>query len=305
MKYAPIVLFAYKRLDHLQRCIHALQSNYLSNESELYIYSDAPRSDNDACGVEKVRGFIKKIKGFKHITIIERETNYGLARSFIEGNTEILSRYERMIGLEDDNLTAPFFLKYMNDALELYKNEDEVICISGYCFPLKKSLPNTYFLRGADTWSYGTWRRGWALFNRDAESLLRQLKEKKMTKAFNINDSINYSKMLEDQIAGIIDSWGIRWYASAFLHGKLNLYPGKSLVQNIGHDGTGEHKDSLDAFKTELYSKVIEVKKIPIKESKEVLKLLQEFYNKLYDKHSFIFTCSAKIKSALYNIIKH
>ena len=59
----------------------------------------------------------------KRVHIIEREKNYGLARSIIDGVTTQVNAYGRTIVLEDDLVTAPYFLQFMNSALEMYKDE--------------------------------------------------------------------------------------------------------------------------------------------------------------------------------------
>lgn len=125
-KYAPILLFVYNRPEHLKQTMETLQNNTLAAESELYIYSDAARKDTDEAAVAEVRNYIHKITGFKSITLIEREKNWGLARNIIDGVTTQVNRFGRVIVMEDDLITAPYFLQFMNDALETYKDEPRV-----------------------------------------------------------------------------------------------------------------------------------------------------------------------------------
>ena len=150
-------------------------------------------------------------------------------------------QYESIIVLEDDMVTSPYFLTYMNEALEKYADDDRVVSIHGWVFPVAKSLPEAFFLLGADCWGWATWRRGWDCFNNNGQFLLNELKCRKLIHAFDFNGLYPYSKMLESQIKGKNDSWAVRWHASAFLAGKLTLYPGRSLVHNIGNDNSGTH----------------------------------------------------------------
>jgi len=267
LQLAPIALFVYNRPDHTRRTIDALRQNKLANESELIIFSDAPKSEVQAVAVREVRKYIREIEGFKSVAIVEREANLGLARSIIDGVTTIVNNYGRIIVLEDDMVTSPYFLTYMNEALEKYTNDERVVSIHGYAYPVKEPLPEAFFLPGANCWGWATWQRGWALFNGDGQYLLDELKHRKLIRAFDFNGAYPYSKMLKGQIKGKNDSWAVRWYASVFLAGKLTLYPGRSLVHNIGFDGSGKHCDATEVWATELSSNPINLKGIEVKTS--------------------------------------
>lgn len=236
----PIVLFTYNRPEHTRRTVEALQKNELASDSELYIYSDGPK---DADAVDKVKGvreYLNTIQGFKKLNIIHRDKNYGLSESVIHGVTEVVTAFEKVIVLEDDMVTSPFFLRYINEALTLYADEPRVASIHGYIYPIN-DLPDTFFIKGADCWGWGTWKRAWDHFEADGRVLLQQLEDHRLQKTANFNNSFNYTQMLKDQIAGNNDSWAVRWYFSAFLNDLLTLYPGRSFVQNIGHGAGASH----------------------------------------------------------------
>uniref|UniRef100_A0A832G832 Glycosyltransferase n=1 Tax=Ignavibacterium album TaxID=591197 RepID=A0A832G832_9BACT len=276
--FAPIALFVYKRPNHLKLTIEALIKNYLIEESELFIFSDGPKSDKDEIQVNEVRKFIKELKGFKKIFLIERETNFGLSKSIISGVTELVDKYGKIIVLEDDLVTSPFFVKYMNDALTYYNNIDEVISIHGYMYPLNAILPETFFLRGADCWGWGTWKRAWNLFEPDGKKLLRELEEQNLLSKFDWEGALTNVRMLKNFIKGKNDSWAIRWHASAFLNNKLTLYPGKSLINNIGTDGLGTNVRKTNIYNTTLTSEQIEIKSIPLEENLYVRELLKIYF---------------------------
>ncbi len=242
MNLSPIVLFVYNRPWHTQQTVEALQKNKLAKESELFIYADGKRKkkeeDND---IEKVRQYIKTIAGFKKITIIEREKNFGLADNIITGVTEIVNEYGKIIVLEDDIITSSGFLKYMNDALTLYKNEKQVMHISGYMFPVKNTLPDTFFFNTASCWGWATWSDSWENFNPDPKILLAELKRKNLIKTFNLNGAYKFTDQLIKNIKRKNKTWAVKWYASFFLKGGSSLHPYPSLCNNIGFDGTGEN----------------------------------------------------------------
>ncbi len=281
VKTAPIALFVYNRLSHTEQTIQALNRNYLSSDSDLYIFSDAPKEDTDHHSVSQVRNYIHSITGFKSIHIIERTHNMGLANSIIDGVTTIVNRYGRVIVLEDDLVTNAYFLQYMNDGLEMYENESKVASIHGYIYPLQNAheLPDTFFIRGADCWGWATWKRAWDVFEADGELLLTKLNEnEKLRYLFNFNDTENYILMLEQQILGINNSWAVRWYASTFLEGMKTLYPARTLIKNIGLDNTGTHCGQTGKFNSEYWENYTGLHKISICESREAREKIQLFF---------------------------
>lgn len=278
MNPAPIALFAYNRPEHTRRTVEALQKNGLAAESDLIIFSDAPNKPEAAAAVREVREYLRTVCGFRSVSIIERTENLGLANSIIDGVTTIVNKYGRIIVLEDDLVTSPYFLRFMNDSLNMYELDENVVSIHGYMFPVKRQLPETFFLRGANSWGWATWARAWFLFEPDGKKLLDELRKRNLAYQFDVNGSYPYTKMLEDQIAGKNASWAIRWRASVFLVNGLTLFPGKSLVQNIGHDSSGVHCGDSDEFEVALSTAPINVLRIPLGECSEALAALTCYY---------------------------
>ena len=284
-KTAPIILFAYNRPEHTKKTADSLQKNFLAQESEIFIFSDGPKSESDAVKVQEVRDYLKRISGLKKINIIERERNIGLANSIISGVTEIINRCGKAVIMEDDLVSSQHFLEYMNDALDFYEKEEKVISIHGYIYPikhsLKKKLPETFFLKGADCWGWATWKRGWNLFEPDGGKLLRELEERNLFYEFDFDGSYPYSNMLRRQIAGQNDSWAIRWYASAFLRGKLTMYPRESLIKNIGQDNSGTHSGNSRAKDAAMAKEKIKISKIPTEENMAARKILTKYFKSM------------------------
>ena len=238
---APIALFAYKRPEHLASCLDSLLDNPEAPNTELWIFCDGPRSDTDEPSVLEVRELARKVHGFSRVTVIEQPRNIGLAASVISGVSHVLNGSERVIVVEDDLIVSPDFLAFMNQGLDIYADVPDVVSIHGFTYAVATPLPQSFFLRGADCWGWATWRRGWAVFNPDGQALLNELDSRGLGKSFDFGGVYPYRQMLVEQVSGKVDSWAIRWNASAFLANKLTLYPGVSLVENIGMDGSGTH----------------------------------------------------------------
>ena len=278
---APICLFVYNRPEHTRRTVDALRSNIFADESDLIIFADGPKSDEQAAKVSEVRQYIKGIKGFKSVSINEHETNLGLANSVINGVSLVVNKFGRIIVLEDDLLTSPYFLSYMNDALDLYETVEKVVSVHGYVYPVNEHLPETFLLPGADCWGWATWSRGWDCFNSDGQFLRDELRRRELEHVFDYNGSYPFVEMLEGQVNGENDSWAIRWYASAFLLEKLTLYPGRSLVENIGNDSSGTHCEESSAFNVRLSDGPIILDRVKIESSYMGMKAFEKYFKRI------------------------
>lgn len=279
--YAPILLFVYNRPEHTRRVIESLKANAEAADSELFIYADQARSETDIQQVSEVRRLIRSTDGFKQVTVIEREKNWGLARNVIDGVTTQVNAHGRVIVLEDDLVVAPHFLRFMNDVLEMYKNEEKVGHIQACDFTKDPSLPDTFLIRWTGSWGWATWERAWKHFNPDGKELLSRLEERHLTRYFDFNGNYPFTRMLRRQIAGKNNSWAIRWNASLFLDGILSLNVGKSLVQNTGFDGSGTNCGGGGLYATDLWMNPLPVSPIsPVEENKEARKVFERYYRR-------------------------
>lgn len=277
--YAPVVIFVYDRLEHLRLTINSLQLNNLAQKTDLFIYSDAAKLKENEENVVSVRKYISSITGFQSIKIIHRESNLGLANSIISGVSETLKEYKKVIVLEDDLITSPYFLNYMNDALELYKDHSEVASIHGYIYPIdNKGLPDYFFIKGADCWGWATWDRAWRHFEPDGKLLLQQLETCQNKVDFDFSGGYKYTKMLRDQVLGKNNSWAIRWYASAFLRGMVTLYPSRSFVHNTGNDGSGTHSETTDHFDAKILNTYPVLSLVDTQESPEARARIRQYF---------------------------
>ncbi|NEU10330.1 glycosyltransferase family 2 protein [Flavihumibacter sp. R14] len=280
---APIALFVYNRPEHTRRTIKFLQQNLLADESRLFVFSDAATSPQDETNVKEVREFLKTVSGFKKVEIVERPKNLGLAASIIDGVTRLVKEYGKVIVFEDDLISSPYTLQYFNDALRRYEREDKVMHIGAYMYPLggdaeEKTidLPETFFYRAATSWGWATWERAWNHFEPDIDKLMQQFNSKKISD-FSIDRTMNFWKQMREFKAGKNNSWAIRWYASIFLKGGLTLNPSESLINNIGHDGSGVHSGVNDIYNVVVNHKPITCFPDLIEENTEAYKCIRNF----------------------------
>jgi hypothetical protein len=245
---SPIVLFAFARPDHILRTLEALAANVLADQSDLIVYSDAARNESEAVKVRAVRDLVNAASGFRSLTVIERETNYGLARNIVEGVTEVCKHYGRVIVLEDDIVTSPHFLSFMNAALDRYADDPCVWHVSGWNYPIDpEGLGDAFFWRAMNCWGWATWADRWEFFQKDPQCLIESWDEEKI-KRFNLDGAHDFWGQITANQAGNLDTWAIFWYATIFENGGLCLNPARSFVSNIGHDGSGENCGGSDLF---------------------------------------------------------
>ena len=275
--FAPIALFVYNRPEHTRRTIKFLQQNLLANESRLFIFSDAAKDSSQQLLVDEVRAIIRLVDGFKSVEIIERKTNFGLAESIIDGVSTLVFEYGKVIVFEDDLISSAYTLQYFNDALQRYQNEEKVMHIGAYMYPLKgENLPETFFYRAATSWGWATWERAWKDFEPDVNKIIARFDRKKKNE-FSIEGTMNFWKQIIEFKLGRNNSWAIRWYASIFLKGGLTLNPSKSLINNIGHDGSGIHSGLNDIYHVIINPVPLTTFPEKIEENKEAYLAIKDF----------------------------
>jgi hypothetical protein len=274
---APIALFVYNRPEHTRRTIKFLQQNLLADESRLFIFSDAAKDSSQQVFVNEVRDIIKQVDGFKSVELIERKTNLGLAESIIDGVSMLVSEYGKVIVFEDDLISSAYTLQYFNDALFRYQNEEKVMHIGAYMYPLKaENLPETFLYRAATSWGWATWDRAWKDFEPDINKIIDRFDRKKRLE-FSIDGTMNFWKQIIEFKSGRNNSWAIRWYASIFLKGGLTLNPSKSLINNIGHDGSGIHSGLNDIYHVIINPLPVTTFPDKIEENREAYLAIKEF----------------------------
>ncbi|MBF0443636.1 MAG: glycosyltransferase [Oligoflexales bacterium] len=279
---APIVLFVYNRPEYTRRTINALQKNLLAIESDLFIYSDAPKNESEIGKVKEVRSFIRSISGFKNITVIEREKNWGLADSIIDGVTNTIKDYKKVIVLEDDLETSPYFLHFMNENLAYYKDKKTVWHISGWNYPFNFDVNEDLFLiRVMSCWGWGTWDDRWQHFEKNTDQLVNDF-SKNDIKRFNLDGCYDLWNQVLANKSKKINTWAIYWYATIFKKNGLCINPVLSYVRNIGLDGTGENctNNPYEKFSSLNNSKDIKFPDM-LEENPEMLSIIKNGFKKI------------------------
>lgn len=298
--YPPIIITVYKRLDHLQNLILSLVNNKNSQDYHVIIISDGNKGLDDKNDVYRLREYLYELNQFQKIEIVLRARNYGLEKNITSAISSTLQIFDKVIVLEEDLILSKHFIEYITNALALYENVENVISIHGYSYPLNiESSNSTFFIRGADCWGWGTWRRGWRYYNDNSALNAFYILSMGEIRNFNFNFSYPYYMMLILNIFKKKKSWAINWYASAFINNKITLYPSSPLVFNSGLDSSGENCNQISGFndRFDLSNKIdcIQIDNIEsvvhrnafqlfFKKNFSIIKRLTRYLNRIYEK---------------------
>lgn len=286
---APVILFVYNRPVHTEKMLISLKENDLAVESKLYVYIDGPKPKMTKEALDKIEQVKKVVRSEQwcgEVNIVESNVNQELCNLLPIVLDEIFLKHEKAIVLEDDLILSKCFLKYMNEALDLYEDEERVMQVGGHLPPTNKKLPDTFFLKITTSWGWATWRRAWKYFNPSGKELLKGILQQDVNQ-FNFDGNTDMMYLLERSANGIKNHWDVRWYASVYLKGGYTLFPQKSVVRNIGHDGSGincPENFMSDTYHTQSIASTINVEKIALIEEnigtrREVLKFYEKINN--------------------------
>ena len=282
-EYAPLVLFVYNRPMHVKKNLNILNAIKYVENTRLFIFSDAPKSEIDKTAVDEVRNYIeefaRKESKFKSVDIILSPSNKGLANSIIYGVSQIIHQFGQVIVLEDDLVVSNDFIEYMNNALEYYKDKKNIWSISGYTFPMKaldKYKNDVYIARRGCSWGWATWEDRWSTVDWD----VRDYNDIR----FNLKKRIDFGKwgqdlpfMLDANVYGYNHSWAIRWCYAAYKQNKYTVYPKISRVVSNGTDGSGtNYRKRINKYDSFLYEGNEKCKFSDVEES---LPIRKEFRN--------------------------
>lgn len=270
LEYAPVALFAFKRPKTLQAVLESLEKNPQFSATQIYAFCDGPRPDAPpevVAGVLETRQVLKRWQERAAIELVTSDVNRGLHRQIPDGISRVLDRHDRVIVLEDDILVSPFFLEYMNQALEIYADDPRVMQVSAFMFKVGGKLPETFFYNVNSCWGWGTWRRAWQHFDDDASTLLKQLTRRPDFSMYDFNGGQNgcfYDQLVKNHL-GDLKSWAVKWHTSMYLKGGFCLHPRKTLVKNIGFGADGTNCVASDErYSVDLSEKSIAVERIPV-----------------------------------------
>ena len=255
-KFAPLVVFTHLRINELKKCISSLKKCKESKNTHLYIISDGAVDQIQEIKINKIRKYIRSIKGFKKKTIYLRKKNFGLSKNILSGVTKIINKHGKIIVLEEDIIVQKEFINFMNLNLEKYKNESKIWHISGWNYNVNISSSfDAYCIRTMNCWGWGTWKNRWINYKKNPNKIINKWSKQKISK-FNFDNTINFYSQIVRNYKKQINTWAVFWYATIFENNKLCINPTISLTENIGIGKKATHTINVDdIFKSKFENK--------------------------------------------------
>lgn len=242
---APVLIPTLNRYNHFKNCVDSLAKCTHADKTDLFVAFDYPLNESHWEGYKNIRNYIRSIKGFKSVNIIQRETNFGAWKNVQDTRLQIFENNNRLILSEDDNIFSPDFLVFVNRGLDVYEDREDIYSISGYQYPLvmpKNYNQDVYLWQGYSAWGVGIWREKWKKVPWERDEAINKIKRflKSYTSIYKHHKVANHYipaklKMIEqNRIHG--DGY-INLYQ--FLNNMYSVFPVISRVRNMGHDGSG------------------------------------------------------------------
>lgn len=285
---APICLFTYNRVDETIQTINALKNNYLAKWSDLIIFSDGPKNKQAIKNVFELRKFLKTVTGFKSVIIHESSENKGLANSIITGVNQTVNEYGKVIVVEDDLITMPNFLDFMNQALDFYATIKKIQSINGFSLKIECKA-DIYFHNRTFPWGWGTWKDRWSKNIFDIDEIEKTIKlNNALLDEFNKKCGNDMTRMLKDSLSGAINSWYIRWAFNHFINNTYAVFPNTSKIINIGFDIEATHCKGINTYVSDLDEGekrifvFFDFKKLPKETDEQILRYFKRSYKLLF-----------------------
>lgn len=266
-KFAPIIIFAFNRLDTLKACVESLKRNKEAILSDLIVYVDGPREarKGEAAKVEKVRNYVESISGFHSVEKHISKTNKGLAASIISGVSDAMKKYGKAIVVEDDLYLAPSFLSYMNYMLDYFEKDKRIFQVSGYSSLIadrRKPASDVYLNARGQCWSWGTWKDRWNTIDWQIRDFDDFCNDKQARKKWS-NVGHDLFGMLNSWKQGRLNSWWIRFSYNMFRQQRYTICPVNSLVRNDGFGADSSHCNAYNRYRIEFDDMVHQQYHIP------------------------------------------
>jgi len=213
--------------------------------SQLFIASDGPRSNHpdDAANVVAARKIAQQVDWDCDVKTRFLSENLGCKKAMASAISWAFEHTEQLIILEDDCLPDDSFFGYCETLLEKYRDQEDVMMVSGNNFqPSPRSDASYYFSRYAHIWGWATWKRAWQRFDLDVSSWPQLKREKKLKQIFSDpQEYAHWSQTLDSQHAGNIDTWDFPWAYAVWANNGMAILPEKNLVTNIGFGAEATH----------------------------------------------------------------
>jgi len=239
-----VLSFLFNRPKHTVETLSALleQKEFID---EIYFYLDKPNNEEDRKLQDEVITVLMVLihkHSLENYHIIRRDENYGIAKSITTATNDYGATHSKpFIVIEDDCKPHPMFMSYMAYAFEEYKEDYSVHTVCGYQYEEDDSdRVGMELSQRFNPWGWGSWPHKWDFSWRDTDFTEEEIA--------SLPQSVKMFTEDKSYINGKMDIWSTTVVIKQFISELKSVVPTRSLIENIGNDGTGVHSDATDAF---------------------------------------------------------
>jgi len=275
----PVVVFIYRRDDHLQRVLRGIRTY---RPSRVFCFADTWEKGNENGKNQCLRARATLRAGIDWPCRLEMRCalkKLGLKKNVETGLTHVFRKVPHAIVLEDDCVPTREFFRFCEEGLREHKNDPKVMSISGSCFLPSNTVVNAgaYLSQYPHCWGWATWRSAWKRYSSQysAKTMTRVLEKQ----SFGQKEKKHWRRVIQQMQSGQISSWAYLWMFAHWQSGSRSLNPTSNLVNNIGFDASAENtKDLGGKLKTRSHGDIFD----------QLLQLAPEAVSKEWDKEVFI-----------------
>lgn len=262
MEYAPICIATLNRYKHLKNCIDSLKENTWAEHTELFIAVDYPPDVKYETGYKEVCKYLEMpIDGFKKVTIIKREYNYGCEKNFMELFDQVLVKFNSYIAMEDDCIVATDFIEYMDKCLDYFKDSEKVCSVAGYT---KRELysegSNIAISHRYSAWGHGMWKATHYKMKKEVSIEYFEKYAKSVRYLSRFKSAREFSRFVDMIFAQEVPYWDISYSIWMQVNDLVQVRPLRTKLVNRGNDSSALHPEAiiLEAQTQELESGCME-----------------------------------------------
>ncbi len=249
MEYAPVLIPTLCRSEHFIRCIESLKRNTWAQYTDIYIALDYPIKESHRRGYNKICKYLEgDFEEFASFNVIKRPFNYGVVKNMEQLRIEILDKYNCYIRSDDDCEFSPNFLEYMDRCLEKYKDDETVIGVTGYSYPINWDIPAECNAFKSSLifpmWGAGFWKDKFLSVQKElAGGYIKEYSQKNFVNRKKMTDA-RYLECMDSAFNYDSDNFTMRTTDVAYgcymqIANKFVITPKLSKVRNYGFDGSG------------------------------------------------------------------
>ena len=224
---------------------------YRNGVSKILTTSEADLTDIPAKEIKSVlyNGKLYSRRNLPESGRYNLDKVYPVVTSVIGAIDWLFKNEDRGIILEDDCDASEDFFRFCKEMLELYKNEEKVMHISGEN-PLDRKVGNAsyYFSPIEHCWGWATWKRAWDHFDPDMENFPAYKANKSLKQIFDRKKDIFYWDKIFDDIYSdrLNSSWAYIWTFSIFQKSGVCVTPNYNMISNLGFGKEATHSKVYD-----------------------------------------------------------